>query len=208
MVFQPCTVNLQNLGKRFYARWLFRNLNTTVNRNGLAILGPNGSGKSTLLQMISGFVLPSEGKIQVMIDHKTVEPSAQHNVFSISAPYLDLIEEFTFPESIEFQNKFKPFLPGISSSDVLEISGLKAASLTRISEFSSGMKQRAKLSLAILSSTPLLLLDEPCANLDAAAVLWYKDLINKFTDNRTLIVASNHQTDEVFRCSEVLDLSL
>ena len=69
--------------------------------------------------------------------------------------------------------------------------------------FSSGMKQRAKLGLAVLSTTPLLLLDEPTTNLDAKAVAWYQQLIADFTTNRLVIVASN-QAHEYQFCTQQL----
>jgi len=201
------SLQLHQLGKRFKQRWLFRQINLVAASPGLAILGPNGSGKSTLLQILSGFVMPSEGRVEWSLSDKDIPPSRLHEYISISTPYLDIIEEFTFPELIRFQQKFKPLLSGLSSSDVMRISGLQSAADTRLSDFSSGMKQRAKLSLAILSDTPILLLDEPCANLDTNAVNWYHDMINEFSKNRLMMIASNHQLQEYFPCKDILDLS-
>ena len=201
------SVHLLQLGKRFKHRWLFSQLNLSVHPPGLAILGPNGSGKSTLLQIISGFVVPSEGTVEWRISDKVIPASELHKFLSLSTPYLDIIEEFTFLELIRFQQTFKPLLPPLNPSDVLRLSGLSDFSETPLSDFSSGMKQRAKLSLALLSDTPAVLLDEPCANLDASAVSWYNDIINEFTKNRLLIIASNHQQNEYFSCSETFDLT-
>jgi ABC-type multidrug transport system ATPase subunit len=61
--------------------------------------------------------------------------------------------------------------------------------------FSSGMKQRLKLALAICSDTPILLLDEPTTNLDVQAVAWYKKLLESFSANRIVILASNDPAD-------------
>ena len=76
-----------------------------------------------------------------------------------------------------------------------------------VRNFSSGMKQRLKLALAILSDTPLLLLDEPASNLDAQAVEWMQDLLQEHVADRTLLVASNRQAVEVGLCSFTLQLS-
>lgn len=200
------SLNLHLLGKRFKQRWLFRQLNCAVYSPGIAILGPNGSGKSTLLQIISGFILPTEGKVAWKMSGKDIPASLLHQYVSISTPYLDIIEEFTFPELILFQQKFKPLRHNLTPADVLRISGLESAAHTRLFDYSSGMKQRAKLSLAIFSDTPALLLDEPCANLDTSAILWYNDIINEFTKNRLLIIASNHQAHEFFPCKESIEL--
>jgi ABC-type multidrug transport system ATPase subunit len=68
-----------------------------------------------------------------------------------------------------------------------------------IRQFSSGMKQRVKLVLAILSDVPMILLDEPTMNLDKAGIEWYLELIKKFAGNRTIMICSNlHQTESAF----------
>ncbi len=68
------------------------------------------------------------------------------------------------------------------------------------------MKQRLKLTLAILSDTPLLLLDEPTSNLDAEAVAWYRDLLGKHVEGRTLVVASNRQAAEHDFCTAQVEV--
>jgi ABC-type multidrug transport system ATPase subunit len=72
--------------------------------------------------------------------------------------------------------------------------------------FSSGMKQRLKLALAILSDTPLLLLDEPASNLDAEAIAWYRDLLQQHMAHRTLVIASNRQAAEHDLCTESVEI--
>lgn len=67
-----------------------------------------------------------------------------------------------------------------------------------ISQFSSGMKQRLKLGLALLSEVPVVLLDEPTSNLDRKGIEWYQDLIDKFGQNRILIVCSNEPREYEF----------
>jgi len=68
------------------------------------------------------------------------------------------------------------------------------------------MKQRALLSIAILSSAPLLLLDEPCANLDADARMWYAQLLDQYGTDRTIIIASNHNEEEYPKCEHIISL--
>lgn len=68
------------------------------------------------------------------------------------------------------------------------------------------MKQRAMLIVAIMSNTPLLLLDEPCSNLDGQARSWYADLLNEFGQNRTIIIASNHNKEEYPNCNNLISL--
>ncbi len=196
-------VHLQNIGKKFGREWIFRGVDRMfVPGNPVAVLGANGSGKSTLLQVISGGMLQGEGTLAYTLAGKSV---AQENVYahvSIAAPYLELMEEFTLAESIDFHAKFKTWRNGLDASAVLARSGLVHAKDKQLKNFSSGMKQRVRLLLAILSDTSLLLLDEPCANLDRAACEWYAELIREHGSDRTIIVCSNAVKEEYFFCTE------
>ena len=67
------------------------------------------------------------------------------------------------------------------------------------------MKQRVKLAQAIFADTPILLLDEPCTNLDQAGVEQYRGWMEQYSKNRLVIVASNDER-EYFFCKEVIDV--
>jgi ABC-type multidrug transport system ATPase subunit len=75
-----------------------------------------------------------------------------------------------------------------------------------VRNFSSGMKQRLKLALAILSDTALLLLDEPGSNLDTEGLAWFRGLLMEHLEGRTLVVASNRQAEETFACTETIEV--
>ena len=193
-------IALKNIGKRFNKEWIFRNISYDFTiGNAHAVLGTNGSGKSTLLQIISGSASPTEGIINYTIPEELL-----FKKMAYAAPYLELPEEMTWKEAITFHNQFKSFIEGLSETTVLELSGLTGSSDKQIRNFSSGMKQRAKLTLAILSSAPMLLLDEPTSNLDAHAVKWYQALVEKYRKDRTIIVCSNYNKDEYSFCTKEL----
>lgn len=196
-------IELQAVGRRFNREWIFRNVNYTFAGGSHTVLtGGNGSGKSTLLQVIAGNLLPSEGKVQ----RQNTDEASVYRHLSMAAPYLELMEEFTLAESIAFQQKFKPWRAQLSNAEVLNLSGLSHAAHKAIRHYSSGMKQRARLTLAILADTPLLLLDEPCANLDQAAMQWYAQLVTAHIEGRTVIVCSNRQQAEHFFCTAELSV--
>ncbi len=193
-------IALKNIGKRFNKEWIFRNISYDFTiGNAHAVLGTNGSGKSTLLQIISGSASPTEGIINYTIPEELL-----FKKMAYAAPYLELPEEMTWKEAISFHKQFKPFIAGLDEAAVLELSGLTGSSDKQIRNFSSGMKQRAKLTLAILSSAPMLLLDEPTSNLDAHAVKWYQALVEKYRKDRTIIVCSNYNKDEYSFCTKEL----
>ncbi|HLG02105.1 MAG TPA: ATP-binding cassette domain-containing protein [Bacteroidia bacterium] len=196
-------VSLENIGKKFGREWIFRGLNTHFSpETPTVILGANGSGKSTLLQIISGSLMQGEGSLHYEIGEKRIDQDDLFRHVSFAAPYLELMEEFTLAESIHFHGQFKSWRGDAQEKLLLEISGLGHAKNKRLKNFSSGMKMRVRLLLAICSDTPLLLLDEPCSNLDAQAVEWYRQLIGEHTAGRTTIVCSNQLRDEYFFCTK------
>ncbi|MBP9178333.1 MAG: ATP-binding cassette domain-containing protein, partial [Flavobacteriales bacterium] len=125
---------------------------------------------------------------------------------AIASPYLGLYEELSLAQIIEFHRGFKPLRAGLGVQDVARIAYLEQALEKPVQHFSSGMKQRLKLALAILSDTPLLLLDEPASNLDADAIAWYRELLGKHLDGRTLLVASNRQAAEHDFCTAQVEV--
>lgn len=187
---------------------MFRHLDYTVEPGQkLLISGRNGSGKSTLLQVLSGFLLPSEGAVTHSLNGKIIESDKLKNYISLASPYLQLTEELTPLELLQHSSEYKPFREGLNVAQVITLSGLHEARHKLIRQFSSGMKQRLKLTMAILSDTPLLLLDEPVSNLDREAIAWYKELVTSHMEQRTVVICSNAIDDDHFFCNSELHVS-
>lgn len=199
-------ITLQNIGRRFNRDWIFKGVDYTfTSGESYAILGPNGSGKSTLLQVLNGSLSPSSGKIEFVNDGKPVEIETVFTHLSLAAPYLELIEEFTMSEMIDFHFKFKSFKPGMDKAQLIDLLNLPKSANKLIKYFSSGMKQRLKLALAFCADTPLLMLDEPTSNLDTQGVNWYLSLVQQFAAGRLTIVCSNQEHEYGF-CNHRLSI--
>lgn len=199
-------VQLNQVGKRFKYEWIFRGINREF-RSGqsYAIQGPNGSGKSTLLKILSGHLSPSKGKISFFQDEQAIDINQVYQSISYAAPYIDLIEDFTLKEAIDFHRQFKPLLEGLSTKDLIGILSFEKSAHKAVKYFSSGMKQRLKLVLALCSSAELILLDEPGTNLDQQGIEWYRGLVDRFHRDRLLIIASNVKADFDF-CDQHLNI--
>jgi len=193
------TIHLQNVGKRYRLDWIFRGVDFTFKKGErYAILGPNGSGKSTLLKVLSGHLSPSKGSVVFEKQGQKIEPDAVYREVSYAAPYIELIEEFTLEEALNFHAKLKPLMPGFNPAKLYELLALPRTRTKEIRFFSSGMKQRVKLALAVCSDTPVLLLDEPATNLDLQGIEWYKNLIAEYASDRLVVIASNDPHDADF----------
>jgi ABC-type multidrug transport system ATPase subunit len=125
---------------------------------------------------------------------------------SLAAPYLELPEEFTLEEMLRFHFSIVPAKTGYLKEEMLKSAGLAGQEQKFIKHFSSGMKQRLKLLLAFYSNSPLLLLDEPCSNLDENGIKWYRRMLEENLGTRTIIIASN-QSIEYEGCQTIINVS-
>ena len=192
-------IQVQEASKRFQYEWIFKNLSLELNSgDSLAITGGNGSGKSTFLKCISGAVPLSSGKLSYFLNAKPLADTEWYTALALATPYMELPEEFTLKEAIEFHFKFKKPHLNLSPKEIIEILYLEPHQNKPISLFSSGMKQRVKLGLAVLSDVSLILLDEPTSNLDKKGIQWYLDLIQTYTKDRVIIVCSNEPREYEF----------
>jgi ABC-type multidrug transport system ATPase subunit len=183
-------IELQHIHKRYGQEDILSDVNLVLDQpSSTALLGINGSGKSTLLQLIAGFVLPTKGKLVYTEDTKTIEPDQHYQYISYCAPYLEIIEEMNLTEYLSYHFSFKK--PHLSIADMISYIGLEHAKHKLIDHYSSGMKQRVKLAQALFADTPIVLLDEPCTNLDSQGIALYQRMITDFCSNKILLVASN-----------------
>ena len=189
-------IRLNSVGKKFNNDWIFKNLSCTISSNNpTVILGGNGSGKSTLSQIIGGFSLLSEGEIEYKNEKGNIPSEEIYKYVSFASPYQELIEEFTFAEILAFQNKLKPFTRSVQELE--ELLGLKQIQNKSIKNYSSGMKQRVKLLLAICTNSDILNTD---------GVKWYQELLLQNRNNRCILIASNYLENEYFICENKIDL--
>ena len=199
-------VQLDQVGKRFKFEWIFRGVDLSFESPiQYAIQGPNGSGKSTLLKVLSGHLTPSKGKVTFSNAQGNIEIGQVYKSVSFAAPYINLIESFTLTEAIQFHQQFKSFQQDLDTQALIELLNFQKSANKQIRFFSSGMKQRLKLVLALCSDTPILLLDEPTTNLDTQGMEWYRSLIDRFANDRLLIIASNVAVDFDF-CQERVNI--
>ena len=195
-------ISLIDAGKRFNKDWIFQSLNVAFEQGQhYALIGNNGSGKSTLLQTLSGYTTLSKGSIE----WNNADSQTAYDQISIAAPYLELVEELTTIEHFKFHATFKSLVDTLSIQEMIQLIGLENATHKQIRYFSSGMKQRLKLALAIFSTSPILLLDEPCSNLDKEGYALYKQLIQQYAMHKLIIVGSNDPEEYTF-CTQQINL--
>jgi len=195
-IIPTIAIKANNLGKRYGYQWIINDLNFIFDNSLVSgITGSNGSGKSTLIQLLSGYLTPSEGKVQYIIDDIEIATSQFYRHLSLVAPYTNLIQEFSLREMFEFHFRFKNKIEDFSYEEFLDLIHFKDQEDKFLGLFSSGMKQKVQLGLALLSDAPFVLLDEPTSFLDMEAKSWFEHTVAKYKKERVIIIASNDEFD-------------
>lgn len=195
------TLTVDQVGHRFGRLLLFRGLSLSLqDGDTLAVTGANGAGKSTLLRILAGILTPRAGTVTLTVDGTTI-PDEEHPLHTgLVAPAVGVYGQLTTRENLRFLAQAR----GLADADqrietVLERVGLAARADDRVATYSSGMRQRVKYATALLADPPLLLLDEPAANLDAAGRDMVASIVaEQRAQNRLLVVATN-RADEADR---------
>jgi ABC-type multidrug transport system ATPase subunit len=184
-------IQLQQVGKQFYRRWIFRDVNLELSSpSKIALVGTNGSGKSTLLRIIAGQLSPSEGSITFKTGSQRLPISQVYQSLSWAGPQLEMYPELSLEELLDLHFRLKPcrLENPFSLIDLLDFRGHHQKPLKF---FSSGMQQRAKVGIALFTQSALLLLDEPTSNMDEANAQRMLGLIEEHSQDRILVLASN-----------------
>ena len=184
------------LRKDFNRRTIFRGISFSL-REGQTMLisGRNGSGKSTLVKIIAEVLTPTDGKVSMTIGVSD-RTAGRFQWVGCVAPYLQLYEEFTAAEMLALSLQLRGLRnePG-RILELLGAVGLAGRARDILRTFSSGMKQRVKYAIALLHHPPVLILDEPMANLDAEGIAMVRGVMKLQLRSGALIVATNDRTD-------------
>ncbi|WP_228350634.1 ABC transporter ATP-binding protein [Rhodocaloribacter litoris] len=196
----------EDLGHRFGRRILFRRLGFTLEGGqALAVTGANGSGKSTLVRILAGVLVPSRGTVTLTAGGRAIPPAQRPLHVGLVAPYLNVYEGFSARENLAFLARARrlPEAPRRIEA-VLEAVELTARADDLVATYSSGMKQRMRFAAALLADPPLLLLDEPTANLDAPGRAMVSRIVAGALAAGRLVVIATNDAGEAAGCSRIL----
>ena len=192
-------IEARALRRRFGLHWVVHDLDHVfASGSRTAVSGPNGSGKSTLVRLLAGQLLPSAGELRWAVGGRAVGEADLYRHVSLAGPYVELIEELTGTEAVDLHHALRGFRQNLTPSDLwARVGWPKRVRRQPVATYSSGMRQRLRLLLALATEASAVFLDEPTSNLDAEGVAWYRALVDDWAGDRTLVIASNEERDFV-----------
>ena len=170
-------IELRHIRVDYGERKILHDINATVGEGRItAIMGPNGCGKTTLLRCIGGLLTPTEGEVLIdgrPVQNYTAKVLAQQVAFVRQHPQTDF--EFSAFETVLMgRNPYQRHLQNESQEDwdivehCMKQTGVWELRFAKPTEMSGGELQRVMIARALAQQTPVLLMDEPVANLDIA----------------------------------------
>jgi len=194
----------ENLTRRFGDFVAVDHVSFSVQRGEVVgYLGPNGSGKTTTIRMLLGLLLPSEGSARVL-GYDVVSQSEEVRACSgYMSQKFALYHDLTVGENLAFYAGVYGIRQRERLAEVLELMGLRELERQRVSELSTGWRQRLALATAIVHRPQLLFLDEPTSGVDPAARRAFWDLIYELVEQGVTALVTTHYMDEAEYCGRV-----
>ena len=201
-------VELQSVSHTFKLRPVFQPVTARVPAGSECLIrGTNGSGKSTLGRILTGELTPAEGQVTWLHETQAIEAEVLCLRSQRVSPVTALHPQLTIDELIAFQGQFQPWSSPSAASDLLNKAGLAKHMGKTYRDLSSGMQQRVKLALALAAQSGLIVLDEPCANLDADGIAWYRESLQAMRGKATLVVCSNDRSEDFISPDIMIELN-
>jgi len=188
----------KDLTKTFGAHTAVDEVNITAYEGEVfGFLGPNGAGKTTTLGMTLGLVHATAGEVRVLGERVT--PNRVHALRQVGAllgapafvPYLSAWD------NLDLLARLSPNVDKKRMGEVLELVGMSDAARRKVGKFSTGMKQRIGIAMALLHRPRFVILDEPTNGLDPAGMREIRQLLRSLAENGTSVLLSSHLLNEV-----------
>lgn len=199
-------LSVNKLTKIYGNHVVFKDLSFRFETGVLGISGSNGAGKSTLLQCLAGLLKPTSGSIDWSDSGTFIKHDELKNLLGFAAPYVQLYEELTALENLNFLNDLHPAKKTSTPASLIQSFNANEFQNSFYGELSTGQQQRVKLAAACIHQPRILCLDEPGSNLDEKGISLIDSLVENLRNaNKTVIIASN-QTRELDLCDSIIQL--
>lgn len=192
-----CAISVDNVSKKINGRILLDGINLNVPVGSISgILGHNGAGKSMLLRIISGLVFPTSGEVRIFgkILGKDIEFPVNTGIL-IEEP--GLLPQYSGFENLFLLSRIRNLIDKKRIQDIIQLVGLDPYDKRPTKNYSTGMRQRLGLAIAIMENPELLLLDEPITGLDPQGVEEIHELLQGLNKKGVTILLTSHSKEEV-----------
>lgn len=203
-------IEIHELTKSYGSVEALRGISCSVKEGEIVgLLGPNGAGKTTTIKILTGYLQPGGGSVQVDgLDVLTQTRAVQSRIGYLpeSAP---LYPELSVQNYLRMMAELREIPPAKQVeyiSDAVRATGLTEHLARPISQLSKGFRQRVGLAQAILHRPKLLILDEPTVGLDPTQIVEIRRLIKRLSQQSTILFSTHILSEVEALCDRVIIL--
>ncbi len=204
-------LEVTNLTKRYGTNTAVSELTFSIDRGQIVgLLGPNGAGKSTTMNMITGYLAPTKGRVNIDGHDMLKEPLAAKRCLGYLPEVPPLYPDLTVKEYLLFVSELKKIKRSERQAAVLELMEKTGTADVRdrlIRNLSKGYRQRVGIASALLGYPELIILDEPTAGLDPGQIIEIRELILSLKNKHTVILSSHILQEISAVCDHILVIS-
>lgn len=202
------SLEVKNLTKTFAGQKAVDNISFTVQPGEIVgFLGPNGAGKSTTMKILTTFLPPTEGKVQVG-GFDVADQSVQvREIIGYLPEHNPLYLEMYVKEYLTFIGKLYDVKGNLLLSrvdEMIRLCGLGVEQHKKLESLSKGYRQRVGLAQALLHDPQILILDEPTSGLDPNQIVEIRKLIKQVSQHKTVLFSTHIMQEVQTLCSRVI----
>ncbi len=201
-------IHVEHLTKRYGDIVAVDDLSFDVKRGEvLGFLGPNGAGKTTSMRMLTGYLPPTAGTIEIGgydIFNNPHEAKMHIGYLPENPP---IYNDMSVADYLDFVADLKQVAAGDKSrqvSEVIESCGIGDVKNRLIGNLSRGYKQRIGIAQALVSDPSVVILDEPTVGLDPKQIIEIRELIRNLADHKTVVLSTHILPEVTMVCSKVI----
>lgn len=199
-------ISIEELGKRYGARWVLRDLTLSVKPGEIVgLLGPNGAGKSTTMKILTGILTPNAGRAAVNGTDVTDLRSAWRQGIGYLPEHNPLYAELYVREYLRYVARiYRVDSVSKAVERAVAITGLAPELHQRIGHLSKGYRQRVGLAAALLHDPETLVLDEPTSGLDPNQIVEIRQAIREVGQTKAILLSSHIMQEVESMCDRVV----
>ncbi len=201
-------ITVKNVSKKYGKHKAVDNISFKIDKGEIVgLLGPNGAGKSTTMNMITGYIEPTSGEIEINGYNISKKPKKAKKFIGYMPEGVPLYKDMTVKEFVTYMAELK----GVKKDQIkesvektLQDTWLQNVKKVLIRNLSKGYKQRVSMAGALVGEPEILVLDEPTVGLDPKQIIEIRNLIKKLGKDHTLIISSHILSEISQICEKVI----
>ena len=204
-------IKVENLTKNFGDVRAVRDISFEVSKGEVVgFLGPNGAGKTTTMRMLTGFLNPTEGAIEIanlLMPENSLEIRRRIGYLPEDAPLYPEMDVIDYLRFIADMREIAKSDRKARMDEIIELCGIKDMLYRPIGELSRGYRQRVGLAQAMIHNPEILILDEPTSGLDPNQIVEIRDLIRHIGVKRTVMLSTHILSEVQATCDRAIIIS-